>query len=379
MKRIFLYLLSFLPLAAFAQEPQTFVLKGKIGTLNPPAKAYVAYQVGSNKMIDSAIITNGSFVINGRLLNPTSASLLIDHKGTGLERVDSTADVLNFYLEKGEITVNSADSAKKAQVSGSKINDDSKRLIAQLKPIMDKAQSLAEEQKTATAQQRSSADFQNSIQQRYKQLQIEQKAAIKIFILSNPNSYLSFMALYQVGGPSPNPAELDTLFNSLSPEIKGTEQAKLFKNSLEELRHTGIGATAPDFTQNDVNGVPVKLSSFRGKYVLLDFWASWCGPCRQENPNVVKAYNRYKGKNFTILSVSLDKADGKNNWLAAIRNDGLTWTQVSDLKFWDNAAAQLYYITSIPSNFLIDPNGKIIGHDLRGEDLDNKLEEVLGK
>jgi len=379
MKRILLYLLSLLPLAALAQDPQTFVLKGKIGTLNPPAKAYLAYQVGSNKMIDSAAIVNGSFVINGRLLNPTSASLLIDHKGVGLEKVDSTADVLNFYVEKGEITVTSPDSAKKAQVSGSKINDDSKKLIAQLKPIMDKAQSLAADQKNATFQQQNSADFQNSIQQRYKQLQIEQKAAIKIFILSNPNSYLSFMALYQVGGPSPNPEELDSLLNTLSPEIKNTEQARLFKNSLEELRHTGIGATAPDFTQNDVNGAPVKLSSFRGKYLLLDFWASWCGPCRQENPNVVKVYNKYKDKNFTILSVSLDKADSRNNWLTAIRNDGLTWTQVSDLKFWDNAAAQLYYITSIPSNFLIDPNGKIVARDLRGEDLENKLAEVLGK
>jgi len=111
----------------------------------------------------------------------------------------------------------------------------------------------------------------------------------------------------------------------------------------------------------------------------LDFWASWCGPCRQENPNVVKAYNKYKDKNFTILSVSLDKADGKAAWLAAIQNDGLTWTQVSDLKFWNNQAAALYFVTSIPSNFLIDPSGKIIARDLRGDDLDAKLAEVLSK
>jgi peroxiredoxin len=136
---------------------------------------------------------------------------------------------------------------------------------------------------------------------------------------------------------------------------------------------------APDFTQNDVNGVPVKLSSFRGKYVLLDFWASWCGPCREENPNVVKAYNKFKDKNFTILSVSLDKPEGRNSWLAAIKNDGLSWTQVSDLKFWSNEAATLYSITSIPSNFLIDPTGKIIGKDLRGSDLEHTLEQVLGK
>jgi len=379
MKRLFLLLLAALPIAAIAQDPQVFTLKGKIGNLNAPSRAYLAYQLGANKYVDSTNISNGAFVFTGRLLNPTNATLLIDHAGTGIEKVDSTADLLNLYLEKGEIDVTGTDSAKTAQITGSKINDDSKRLIAQLKPIMDRAQKLTEEKRSATPEQQNSADFQNAMTQRYKQLQTEQEAAIKIFILSNPNSFLSLIALYQVGGPSPDPVELDTLFNSLSPEIRGTEAAKVFKNSLDELKNTGIGATAPDFTQSDVNGVPVKLSSFRGKYVLLDFWASWCGPCREENPNVVKVYSKYKDKNFTILSVSLDKADGKNNWLAAIRNDGLTWTQVSDLKFWDNAAAQLYYITSIPSNFLIDPNGKIVARDLRGQDLDAKLAEVLGK
>jgi thiol-disulfide isomerase/thioredoxin len=136
---------------------------------------------------------------------------------------------------------------------------------------------------------------------------------------------------------------------------------------------------APDFTQADVNGVPVKLSSFRGKYVLIDFWASWCGPCRQENPNVVRVYNKYKEKNFTIIGVSLDKQSGRADWLAAIKNDGLNWTQVSDLKFWSNQAAALYYVSSIPANFLVDPNGKIVAKNLRGDDLESKLKEVLGK
>src|SRR5882757_7282729 len=184
------------------------------------------------------------------------------------------------------------------------------------------------------------------------------------------------MALYSVGGPSPNPVELDSLYNTLSPALKGTETAANFQKALEPLKHTAPGTMAPDFTQNDANGVPVKLSSFRGKYVLVDFWASWCGPCREENPNVVRVYNKYKDKNFTILGVSLDKAEGRANWLAAIKSDGLNWTQVSDLKFWSNQVAALYYVSSIPANFLIDPSGKIIAKDLRGDDLDDKLKEV---
>jgi len=379
MKKLLLYIVLTLPVAAFAQEPQAFVIKGKIGNLNAPAKAYLAYQVGATKVIDSAVITNGSFSFGGNVLNPTNASLLLDHKGNGLTKTDSTADVLNFYVEKGELAITSTDSAYKAVITGSKINDDSKRLIGQLKPINDRAKELNAEKRSASEAQMNSAEFQNKLEEKFKELQIEQKAVIKMFILSNPNSYLSILALYSVGGPSPDPSELDTLYNSLSPDLKNMEAAKVFKSQLDALRTTSVGVMAPDFTQNDINGVPVKLSSFRGKYVLLDFWASWCGPCREENPNVVKAYNKYKDKNFTILSVSLDKPEGRNSWLAAIKSDGLSWTQVSDLKFWSNEAATLYSITSIPSNFLIDPNGKIIAKDLRGGDLENMLEQVLGK
>jgi peroxiredoxin len=377
MKRLFFCMAALLPFFALAQDP--FVLKGKIGTLNPPARAYLAYQVGAHKFIDSAVITGGTFLFNGKILNPTNASLFIDHTGAGLQRVDSTSDVLNFYLEKGEITLTTTDSIYKASIGGSKINDDSKRLMAQLKPIVDRAQKLNQEKKSSTAQEQNSADYQNQMQNEFKKLQIEQSAVIKIFILTNPNSYLSLLALYSVEGPTPNPVELDSLYNSLSPDLKNTETARIFRTSLDQLKHTAIGVTAPDFTQPDMNGDSVKLSSFRGKYVLLDFWASWCGPCREENPNVVKAYDKFKDKNFTILSVSLDKAEGKHSWLSAIKSDGLSWTQVSDLKFWNNSAAMLYYVTSIPSNFLIDPQGKIIARDLRGQDLENTLEQILGK
>ncbi|MBB6271885.1 peroxiredoxin [Pedobacter cryoconitis] len=134
---------------------------------------------------------------------------------------------------------------------------------------------------------------------------------------------------------------------------------------------------APDFTQNDVNENPIKLSSFKGKFVLIDFWASWCKPCRAENPNVIKAYAKYKDKNFEILGVSLDEETGKTAWIEAIKKDGITWPQVSDLKGWKNEAAKLYAIKSIPQNFLIDPSGKIIATNLRGEELEKALDKFL--
>ncbi|MDF2433306.1 MAG: hypothetical protein JWP44_2937 [Mucilaginibacter sp.] len=368
-----------LPFMASAQQQDQFEIKGKVGKYNAPAKAYLIYQLGANKVTDTAFITNGNFNFKGNVLNPGGALIIMDPKGIGLDRLDSTADNLTFYVDKGQIAINSPDSVSKAQIIGSRINDDNKKLMAQLSPIIEKAKDLAAQRKAASPVERNSAEFQNVIIQKQKELQAEQKAALKIFIASNPDSYLSLLALYSVGGPSPDPTELDPLYNSLSERLKNTETAKVFKNALDGLRVTAIGATAPDFSQADVNGAPVKLSSFRGKYVLIDFWASWCGPCREENPNVVKAYNRYKEKNFTILGVSLDRPEGRDNWIAAIKSDGLSWTQVSDLKFWNNAAAALYKVTAIPANFLIDPNGKIIARDLRGDDLENKLKQLFDK
>ena len=151
--------------------------------------------------------------------------------------------------------------------------------------------------------------------------------------------------------------------------------AQMAQQNHQDSASTWIGKQAPDLALPDVNGHPVPLTSFRGKYLLVDFWASWCGPCRAENPNVVKAYNEFKGKNFAILGVSLDKEKGA--WQEAVRSDNLDWSQVSDLKFWSSKAVETFKFDGIPFNVLIDPQGKVIAESLRGDDLENKLKEVL--
>ncbi|HWC52874.1 MAG TPA: TlpA disulfide reductase family protein [Chitinophagaceae bacterium] len=203
----------------------------------------------------------------------------------------------------------------------------------------------------------------------------------------NPSLTMFELGYYQTTANNPafkiealGDDEVSKIVNELYAKFPSHTGLAQIKNSLDAQmqRSAGwVGKEAPEITMPDVNGKEVKLSSFRGKYVLVDFWASWCGPCRRENPNVVKAYNQFKNKNFTILGVSLDKPGEKDKWLKAIKDDKLEWTQVSDLKYWDSEVVLLYNIEGIPYNVLIDPNGKVIAESLRGDALEAKLQEVL--
>jgi len=195
------------------------------------------------------------------------------------------------------------------------------------------------------------------------------------FIKEKPASPVAPFILASFNDMFESAAELETRYNKLLPAAQKGIYAEFIQKKINDSKVGGIGSVALDFIQNDTANHPVKLSSFKGKYVLVDFWASWCRPCRMENPNVVAAFQQYKDKNFTVLGVSLDQQ--KDSWVQAIAADNLTWTHVSDLKYWNNAVAQLYHIESIPQNMLIDPTGKIIARNLRGEDLQAKLKELL--
>lgn len=371
MKNIVLLALVSLPAFVLAQE-RKFEIQGTIGHLSTPAKVYLKYIIGSQNITDSATLVNGKFKLSGIIKGDAlkTANLMLNKKGTGPTYDDFT----QVYLEPGTINVTSADAISTAEITGTKTNDDKAKYNELLKSFNKAFVDLDEKEKPATDEGKQSEAYSKAT----KNLQVQQIQLQKKFIQDKPDSYISLDVLHDLSYNTDYP-ELVTLYNGLSPQIKASEQAKPFAAMLPILKTVAIGATAPEFTQPDTAGKLVSLSSFRGEYVLIDFWASWCVPCRGENPNLVKAYNRFKNQKFTILGVSLDQLKSKTNWLAAIRKDGLPWTQVSDLKAWKNEAVIRYAIHFVPQNFLLDPNGKIIAKNLRGEDLDNKLEELFGK
>jgi peroxiredoxin len=283
------------------------------------------------------------------------------------------------YLSKGNISVVSDRLFDKRTVSGSPAQLEYDRLQQLLQPYEKGMDAFRKEyDQDPRSRDVANRDKTNHIVDSLWQLR---KRIYKDYILKHPNSPIAAKMLQEyVGNPIKDLEEADQLLKTLSPAVKNYPTAKSLRSTVDAEKKLGTGKPAIEFAQADTSGQEVKLSFFRGKYVLLDFWASWCGPCRRENPNLVVAFNKYHDKGFTVLSVSLDNPGQKNRWMDAIHNDHLTqWTHVSDLGGWNNAAARAYGINLVPQNFLINPEGIIVGRNLHGEALNEKLAIIFNK
>ena len=361
MKRIFLAALL-LPVFSIAQQKAKPVKKSKPVTATVP-KSLEGFR------IDAEIkgFPDGTQVslLNGQTGAPESETTVKQNKFSFTGKVqspdfkiilfDKKPPYITLFLDNSKVKVVGENTAlDKATVTGSASHQQFQSLNNQLAPY----QNLFGENPPNDPAAKASV------------LQLTED-----FIKSNPSSFVSPLAAIRYSQLSDNIDNTERIYNLLSPVVKQSSMSNYLAQQIADGKRNAVGTIMPDFSQPDTTGKLVSLSSLRGKYVLIDFWASWCRPCRMENPNVAAAYHQYKNKNFTILSVSLDQE--KENWLRAIHTDKLTWTHVSDLQYWSNAVAQLYHIESIPQNLLIDPDGNIIAKNLRGEALKSKLKELL--
>jgi peroxiredoxin len=377
MKKIAILFITLAPALVKAQE-KTTIISGKLKNIKDTINwVYLYYASEGKRITDSSEVKKDTYSFHVTINEPTQVSLRVGKSINGkITKLSDKKDIAVAFIQPGKIAIKNVDSFSNIVVSGSKANNDFVKLNNELKPYNQKREVLIKAYTEANKSQNKEAakKAENEIDAIDATIQ---EQVYRSFFVKNTSSPIALYTLQRYAGYDIDADKVEPLFNHLPAHAQNYFTGQAFKKQIEIAKITGIGKSAPEFTQTDTLGNPVSLSSFKGKYVLVDFWASWCGPCRRENPNVVKAFNKYKDKGFTILSISLDQPNAKDKWLKAIHDDGLAWTHVSDLQFWNNAVAKQYGIQAIPQNFLLDPQGKIIGKSLRGEELDAKLNSLL--
>lgn len=368
MRKLFIPLMLMLPIAASAQK--SYTISGQISGLKTPAKVYLAtVQGNAYKDTDSAEVKNGKFTFSGSVDAPQQA--LLNLRRSNPSKGSTGRDQLALFLENSKISIKAKDSLKNGIISGSVSDKERSELDNMTSPLSATIIRLNDEygKKPASEARTKAADSVTKLVARIYDINYN-------FAKSHLNSFMGLYVYHNsVLNSKFDPAKVGPLFDQFSPELKSSALGRRTVEKIEAAKRRQAGVKATDFTQTDLNDQPFKLSSLRGKYVLVDFWASWCVPCRAENPNLVKAYAALKDKNFEVVGVSLD--EGKVAWAAAVKKDNLPWIHVSDLKGWKNEVATLYGINSVPQNILINPEGVIVAKNLRGEDLTEKLSAFI--
>lgn len=319
----------------------------------------INYQNGDKSVQDTIQVENDKFTWHADFPEPQKVYFMFPTR------------YVELFLEQGNMQIKGhKDSLANLQLIGSKIQEEANRFQKANKDLEERLSPLF--QKWG----KGSAEEQLKIEQEYENITTERRARATKYITANPESAYS-LSLVADRATMGSYEDVKPAYDLIHPSILNTNQGKQLRDRLAVLKRSELGTQMLDFTQNNEEGKAVHFADFKGHYVLIDFWASWCGPCRAENPNVLKAYNKYKDSNFTVIGISLD--DNAEKWKKAIKDDGMPWTQVSSLNGFKDEVSDYYGIRGIPSTLLVDPSGKIIAKDLRGEMLQQKLAEIFDK
>ncbi|MEO8583039.1 MAG: TlpA disulfide reductase family protein [Flavitalea sp.] len=358
--KAFLSILLLVPASIFAQ--QKFNIKGNLKGLPDGTPVSLSNANKPEDTVAKSTVKDGIFQLSGSIAEANLYQL----------NLDAAQKKSILFIGNDNVNVDGdVNAIQDLAITGSPTHDAFEDFKKTFNPLFKDLTTLGQQ---INAQPDTKPD--DSIMVAYKSKIDDVKSAVDQFVNAHKSSPVAPFAMVVTSEIDQDIPALEKRYKLLNKDAQTGFFGMIIQQQISDSRTGAIGSQAMDFTQPDVNGKSVALTSFKGKYVLLDFWASWCRPCRMENPNVVKAYNKYKDKNFTVLGVSLDR--DKSPWLKAIKDDKLVWTQVSDLKFWYNDVATKYKIQSIPQNYLLDPTGKIIAKNLRGDELTSKLNELLG-
>jgi peroxiredoxin len=357
----FIYILLLVPIISFGQTGR-FTITGTVTNLSEGTQISLSDVNNPADTIAKAKLVKGSFILKGTVQEPNLYYL----------NLDAAKKKVMLFIGNDNVTVTGdASKLQEIQVAGSSTHKD---FVAFQETFNPKFQQLSALSAQINGKPGISQDDTLLVQYQ-DQLGIISNS-INQFIGDRKASPVSPFLILVTSELEQDPVVIAARMNQLDSSVRNNFYGRILQEQMDKRNFGAVGTKAIEFTQNDTTGRPVSLASFRGKYVLLDFWASWCKPCRMENPNVVTAFNKFKDKNFTVLGISLDRS--RDSWINAIKEDQLAWTHVSDLKFWSNDVAVKYRIESIPQNYLIDPEGKIIAKNLRGDALQSRLCDLLG-
>ena len=352
----------------FAKAQDNFVINGQLTKAPDGTFVSMYYEnIDGAKVEGHASVKDGHFCIKGSIKNPVKIFMFMKKDSLA----NGNSEMQDFFLDKGKTTIIGTDKLATAVITGGKTQTEYLLLQSQLSDLNKKYADLLEQATKAKAEKNEEAF--KKIQDEARPVYAKQCDIKDAFVLKHPNSYVSLDLVFLISA-NIKMDRFGPLYRALSADVLKNTKGKQVIDRWQAAQKTASGK-AFDFTQPDVNGNTFTLSSLKGKYVLVDFWASWCSPCRAENPNLLKNYLQYKDKNFEMVSISLD--ENKAAWLNAVKQDKLPWIQVSDLKGFKNAIAIECDINAIPQNILVDPKGIIIGKNLRGMDLDKKLASIF--